>query len=254
MSKLIMYEGPESIILAGFAKVATDVREVAWAEEHVTNDPDIKWILGNFVQAEIPNDNGHIFPLEDLKATHASLLNKPMNMLHHESHIVGHYVGTQMMFPMAEGGSGNVLEPYVEVVGAFYKYYFPQEFAEVEKAYKDGALGLSMECVPSALRCIEEGCGVEVAYAGRASDTYCAHLQQPGAKRHLIKPHFTGGALIVPPAIPAWRQADVKNLSLALAGAEMLREDLAAATDHLNPINWTKMMDVILQQAETSLK
>src|SRR5688572_8714666 len=138
MSELIMYEGPNSITLAGFATLPADEREVAWAEQYVNHDPDLKWILGNFVQSDVPNDNGHIFPLEDLKQTHSTLVNKPMNMLHNAGHIVGHYAGTQLMYPEKAEASTKVQTPYIEVVGAFYEYYFPEEYEKVAKAFKDG--------------------------------------------------------------------------------------------------------------------
>lgn len=252
----VTIEGSHGLYLAGQAHiVGDDSREFAWAEKHVYKDRDLKWVLGNYVQADKANSNGHIFPLEDLKGeAQKTVANKPLNMLHQARRIVGHYVAVEMLFPTAgEGAASTVDVPYMEALSAYYHYYFPEEYKAVELAHADGALFYSMECVPSSLICAHEECGQEFAYAGRQDESYCAHLQEVCAPRRLVKPHFTGGALIIPPVNPGWKQADIKELSWLIERdieqAESVYEEVKAATPHLGPQEWEAAMLMLMEQA-----
>jgi len=238
----VVFDGKSSIRIAGAAHVIDDAREYAWAEKHVYRDRDLKWILGNFVQADEPNSNGHIFPLEDLRAHQATLNNKPLNLLHQERRIVGHYVANELLFPVE---AADVTTPYMEALAAYYHYIFREEFEAVNEAHQEGKLFFSMECVPSRLRCAAEGCGQEFAYRGRQHESYCDHLRtQTLAKRHLIEPHFTGGALIIPPVRPGWKNADVKELTRLFTEAQ--QEVILAAVEeeapHLDAATWESLM------------
>lgn len=245
----VIVEGRQGLYLAGRASLVEDSREIAWAEQHVRHDPDLKWVLGNYVEADNANSNGHIFPLEDLKDAQGTISNKPLNMLHQERRIVGHYVGAEMLYPT----EGSTSYPYVEALAAFYRYYFPDEYEVVEAAHKEGALFFSMEAAPQELACAAEGCGLTFAYRGRKHDSYCAHLQEPVARRRLIKPHFKGGALIIPPIRPGWTNADVKELSALVERdvemAEHVYEQVKDAAPHLEARIWEALMGLILEEA-----
>jgi hypothetical protein len=244
----VIYEGARSVSLAGPARiVGGSDHESAWAEKHVRVDKTLKWILGNYVMADLPNSNGHIFPLDDLEEYAAlTIPDKPLNMLHIPHRIVGHYVATEMLYPINENSDESLGTPHVEALSAFYHYYFEDEWADVQKAHDEGSLFYSMECVPRTLICATDGCGQEFDYLGRQSDTYCEHLQGETPPRQLKQPHFLGGALIIPPVRPGWKKADIKELSKLMEEAETTYEQVAAAAPHLEPKQWESLMLAIV--------
>lgn len=241
MSVLIENEG--GILVGGRAILLDDARECAWAEKYVRHDPDLKWVLGNYVEADNANDNGHIFPLDDLKASQATIFNKPLNMLHQYRRIVGNFAGAELLYPMEQDAKAST-KPYVEALAAFYRYYFPEEYKAIEEAHAEGSLFYSMEAVPKTLTCAEPGCDLEFAYRGRIHDSYCAHLQEPVARRKLNRPHFKGGAIIIPPVSPGWSGADIKELSelMAQPAAEAVYEACKEAAPHLSSQEWESVM------------
>jgi hypothetical protein len=252
----IILESARAYHITGMARIVEEDRELAWAEKHIYKDRDLKWILGNFVQADKSNSNGHIFPLEDLKVAQQTINNKPLNMLHRQNHIVGHYVAVEMLFPVEAGASDpNAINvPYIEALAAFYRYYFPEEYRAIEIAHSEGALAFSMECVPASLVCAADGCGLEFPYKGRAHESYCDHLREPAAPRRLRNPHFTAGALILPPVKPGWDKANVKELSEMLEAQidpESIHREIRSATPHLDPKAWESMMAAIIEQARS---
>lgn len=63
-------------------------------------------------------------------------------------------------------------------------------------------------------------------------------------------PHFVGGALVIPPAKPAWREAKVSDLATLKAQNTAEAEATYAAVKntfpHLDPEKWESMMALIL--------
>jgi hypothetical protein len=257
-SSSLFIETAHSVWFGAQAWLATDdKRELAWAEKHVLDNPAYKWILGRYVMADEPNNNGHVFPLDDLRAAQQTLVHAPLNMIHRPQSIVGCYVASDLIYPTtapdnaADGQPMDVVRaPYMEALAAFYHYYFRPEYEQIARAYSEGALFYSMEAVPESLTCLHEGCGQIFAYAGRQHPSYCAHLQEPLAVRRLNKPHFTGGALIVPPVRPGWNRADITQVAELIRHyseeAEMAYDHIAEATPHLDARQWEAMMGDLL--------
>lgn len=247
----VIVEGRRALYIGAQAHLIEEDRELAWAEKHVTTQPDLKWILGNFVEADNANENGHIFPLEDLKAAQPSIANKPLNMLHRPHQIVGHYVATEMLWPTGEGAAEADAFPHVEALSAFYRYYFPEMLTLIEHAHKTGSLFYSMECVPAKIGCPVEGCGLEFDYEGRSDPSYCDHVNESRSRKVLRGPHFTAGAIIVPPVKPGWRRADITELSGLiednLAEAETAYGQIEKEFPHLDPVSWESMMAHLLE-------
>lgn len=247
----VIVEGTRALYLGAQAHLLEGGRELAWAEKYVTTQPDLKWILGNFVEADNANDNGHIFPLEDLRIAQASIANKPLNMLHRPHQIVGHYAATEMLWPLGEAAAdqpGN--NPVIEALSAFYSYYFPELLTLIQHAHNTGSLFYSMECIPERIGCPVEGCGGDFEYAGHKDDSYCEHVNEAGGRKILHSPHFTAGAIIVPPVRPGWKRADISELSglieSNLAEAEAAYEQVAAELPHLDPKEWEMCMALLL--------
>lgn len=140
------------------------------------------------------------------------------------------------------------LNPYIEALGVFWKYYFPDEYELIENAYAQGALFYSMECVPGQIQCAGAGgCGGQYEYAGRQSDSYCAHLNDGASDKLLIDPHFTGGALLVPPVKPGWANADVHSLVAKYSDlADRVYAGVAEELPGLSASKWEAMMEELL--------
>lgn len=259
----VVFEGKRSIQIGSRAYLLEEDRELAWAENHIVRNPAYKWVLGKFVQADQANSNGHIFGLDELRDAKSSVLYAPMNMLHRGHYIVGTYAANELVYPTGTGegpasaaeAAGLAVEttPYLEALAAFWRYYFPQEFDAVEQAHKTGNLFFSMECVPETVQCAMEGCDQTFPYKGRVHESYCDHLQAPRARRHLHKPHFTAGALIIPPARPGWKNADIKELTGLLKTyeeeCEMALADAQQAAPELEAQSWERLMEMLAMRA-----
>lgn len=227
----------------------------AWAERYVKKDPDVRWIVGNYVEADAPNSNGHIFPLAELQTAQHTLVGKPLNMLHREQHIVGCFAGAQLVdaegndwAPPATANAADMAHPYVEAVAGLWHSRFPDEYFEIEKAHKEGSLFFSMEAIPEAVSC--PSCQVEAAFAGFESDDYCAHMQGPTGPKILHRPRFAGGAIIIPPVRPGWKRADIRTIAQEHEQADELGNAIAAEMPDLSPEQWEQLMASVLALAD----
>lgn len=246
----MIVEGKTSVVLAGQAWVVEEGREMAWAERHVGHNSAHKYVLGRYVQAETANDNGHIFDTKELETAQSTIAHSPLNLLHHPQYIVGAFIASEMVYPVAaSAGMETPAHPIVEALSVFWRYYFPEEYKEVEKAHGNGSLFYSMEAIPVSVTCAAV-CQQTYPYMGRQSDTYCDHLNGPGAVKRLNQPHFMGGALIIPPTRPGWKGADITELSSLIEGAgpaaEQIYQGLKADAPHLEPAAWEEMMLQVL--------
>jgi hypothetical protein len=262
----IIVEGKTGFHLGGMATVLGEDndREMAWAEKHVHKAPDVKWILGNFVQAATPetptyNSNGHSFPYEDLKDSVQGIPHRPLNLVHLPNRRIGTFTAAEFVWPNGEAADeGNSAPPIVEALACFWHYYERDLWPSIEMAYKEGAAFLSMEAVPETITCrgkgSSEGCGKTYEYAGRQSPTYCNHLNEHASRKVLNKATFTGGALILPPVRPGWKHADIKELSQLIESnldeAEKAYEEVAALTPHLDPKSWENIAAWFLKAKE----
>lgn len=222
----------------------------AWVERVVRKDPDLRWIVGNYVEADIANDNGHIFPLEDLRTAQHTIAGKPLNMLHRDHYIVGSYAGAQLMANgkelTADDAPGKE-SPYVEAVAGMWHTRFPEEYFNIQRAHKDGSLFFSMEAVPAEVSCPD--CAHRVVFAGSDSETYCAHMRGPIGPKILHNPVFAGGAIIIPPARPGWSRADVKDITASLDKynqAPALFSQFATDAPHLDQSTIEQLMAQVM--------
>lgn len=236
----------------------------AWAERHVRKDPDLRWIVGNYVEADQANSNGHIFPLSELMTAQATIPGKPLNMLHREHYIVGYFAGAQLL--TADGAELQAADkadnapgeghPYVEALAGLWHARFPEEFFQIQAAHKEGSLFFSMEAVPEAVSC--PTCEHEAVFAGLESDTYCDHMQGATGPKVLRRPVFSGGAIIIPPVRPGWERADIKTISKmyeqGLMEPEAVLADVAVEFPHLQPRQWEWLMAEIAGVAAREFK
>lgn len=275
---MIVVPTPTGFITGGHARLVDDGAGglKAWAERHVRKDPDIRWIVGNYVEADAPNSNGHIFPLAELQTAQRTLAGKPLNMLHREQHIVGSFAGAQLVDaqgkewtpPATTAASMELLtngattstsanftnvsiampHPYVEAVAGLWHSRFPDEYFEIEKAHKEGTLFFSMEAIPEKVSC--PSCQVEAAFAGFESEDYCAHMQGPTGPKRLHGPVFAGGAIILPPVRPGWNRADIRTIAEAHDRAEEVYTAMATELPELEPQQWEWLMAELMTMVQ----
>lgn len=249
----IWMETDKAFYLGGQAWIVEENLETAWAEKHIVRNPAYSWVLGKFVEADKANSNKQYFSMEGLKMAQPSILHAPMNMNHSVRRVVGTYVSTELVYP-TDAAAEDPLNPYVEALGAFWKHYFPEEFHLVDSAAKEGELYFSMECLPRQVKCFgDNGCESTFDYDGPSSPTYCAHLNERSSDKYLIEPHFTAGAILVPPVRPGWKHASVEQLSKLVSDnakeAEMAYNGIADTAPQLSSVEWEDMMLQLMEFA-----
>lgn len=248
----VLVEGQKSFFIGSQAHLVTTDRELAWAERTVRHNPAYKWVLGRFVEADKANKNRQYWALDQLRMAQPSIQYAPMNMLHRPHQIVGAFVDTEMIYPTDEQAAES--HPYIDALGVFYSYYFPEALHLIEHAHATGSLYFSMECVAKDIVCAgDTGCGKSFAYEGPKHPSYCEHLNDGLSIKQLEEPHFLAGALIVPPEKPGWPGAEVNELSSLVEThsreMEMAYEQISEDMDHLSPTQWEFIMGKIVSLA-----
>lgn len=240
----VLINGKRSFFLGAPAAVAT-AEDVTWASKHVVKNDALLWMVGNYVQADQANQNGHYWTYPDLVMSQPSVSNIPVNMGHRQHHIVGHVVASEFIHPDDQN-------PYIQTAGVVYRYYFPDEAQKIEEAFADGTLWSSMECVSKSITCLTEDCGQTFDYAGATSDSYCAHINS-GQPHRFDDPHFLASAVVLPPSRPGWNKADVLAVGDLIKSqseeADRLYEQVANLTPHLSSREWELAMAELLVQA-----
>lgn len=248
----------ESVLSIATAALVDDADDVlkAWAERHIRRDSDIKWMLGNYVEADNANSNGHIFPLTDLLVAQKTLAGKPLNMMHREHYIVGAFAGGQLVDETGAEWSGPEGAVQVdardsvrmEALAGLWHNRFPEEMFNITRAHKDGNLFYSMEAIPGEVGC--PTCNLRVPYAGSDSDTYCAEMRGPVGPKILYGSNFCGGAVIIPPVKPGWSRADITTISKLVRErpdeAEAIQAGFAAQAPHLSLEQWEQAMAMVM--------
>jgi len=239
------------------------VADQHWAAAMVNSNPAFRWIVAKYVEGNKPNKNNHLWAAEDLAASVDTVQYAPMNMLHEQNHIVGSFTGSKFMKAEPHGSLDPSTaqqqadqNPYIEVVGPFWRYYFPNELATVEKAFAEGSLFISMECVAETARWHNQnGETKDFQYMGPSDASY-GEWQKQGNILQFVKPHFVGGGLIVPPKKPGWGGAEVKQIAELVEEYQQESEDvyeaIAAAAPHLDPKVWEELMFVTMKSYKNS--
>lgn len=251
---------PCSHILIDRAILVPEDREIAshWASSHMNGNPAYRWVIGKYVEADRPNSNMQMWRLNDLQTAQSTIIHAPMNILHHQEHIVGTFVGAEMMYPTNDVAQQT--NPYLEVIGAFWRYYYPTELAVVEQSHAEGSLFFSMECVARTMTIIRpDGESASFDYDGPNSASYGEWGQSSENIRRLDEPHFLGGALIFPPKVPGWKGANVQELSEIVAAnpteAKSAYDTFAEGAPHLDSSVWEELMlSVMLKVKGNTLK
>lgn len=260
----ILTERNGRLFLTNSARIVRAVEDVtddlAAASNFATekSNPFIKWIIGDFVEADRANSNTQFWTKDDLSMSEYSIKYAPLNMLHKQQTPVGFFASTRPIElkrdTSAAGPTGTMK---IEALSGMWSHLFPFEAALVDQADDQGSLFYSMECRGTHLRCEgDNGCGKQFDYS--AVETHCAHLKERASIRHIVNPIFRGGALIIPPIKPGWNQAHASVMSNAVREEASLYAEqteaaysqmLAAGAD-LSPGAWEHLMASVVALAD----
>ena len=202
---------------SGRTVITAPLREIAMKNEGFT------YLQGRFVEADNPNSNGAMWTTEDLQLGEVTVAGGPLNWLHDENKIIGAFLDGQLVKEReaaAAGGIGN----HIVATAAAWRFLHPGPTRVIEKAAADGELYFSMECLSRAVACIDSegrpGCGEEFSYGDYNSGNCCSHLRERSSIRRFVDPYFLGGAVIVPPVVPGWSNANADVVRQAAALSE----------------------------------
>lgn len=257
----LVLERDDRLIFTNVARVVRSTDEVGedfanainWDSADTKNgNPYIKWIAGNFVEADNPNRNTQFWTKEDLALGEYTIKYAPLNMLHKNRNPVGFFLATKTVeLEHASQGSAKI-----QALSGMWTHLFPFESAMVDKADGDGLLFYSMECRGSHLHCAgPNGCDQIFDYG---SDDLCEHLKERSSYRHIMNPVFRGGALIIPPTQPGWAEANAQVLEKALLDEaarfaeqnETAMIQLNSAGHDLSASQWELLMAQIVSSSE----
>ena len=191
----------------------------------------------------------------------------PLNMVHRFRNPIGFYAATKnvkLQRPLTAVPADATADPAakaepqgsmkIQALSGLWSHIFPFEAAQAEAADAAGLLFYSMECRGTHLTCAgDNGCGETFDYM--AADSHCEHLRDRSSIRHIVNPTFRGGALIVPPVRPGWKNATANVVSDAVmqeaaAFAEQNESQYAALTGNgvdLSVAGWEQLMGLVLQ-------
>ncbi|MGZ4745717.1 MAG: hypothetical protein ACXVYY_01405 [Oryzihumus sp.] len=226
----------EKTILTARATIVTDEgqlpREMATAYRQAGGNKNFLWLQGSYVEADRPNGNGAFWTTEDLQIGEPTVKHGPVNMLHQERHIIGTITDAKLYLPGTREEAMNA-NSHIVAQSAIWKFLFPGETAAIERAATTGHLWQSMECTAERIVCQTSddgsrvGCNREVAWEeyegylmGKPAPNVCNHLRERSSQRRFQTPSFLGTAIVLPPARPAWGQADTEIMREAATAIE----------------------------------
>ena len=254
----IVVPGSHSYFLGARAYVVDDQKELAssdsWISEHIEANSALKWIVGRYVEADNPNQNRQMWSHADLQMAEPTIKYAPMNLLHEQRNIVGTFTATSMMYPKGEEEAQQA-NPWIEALGAFWKAYFPEELALVEKAHAEGALFFSMECIGESVtfHTADYSESETFPFKGAFHESYGDWNKVEGAIRQIDSPHFLGGALILPPTRPGWDGAEITDIAKYVKEhadeAESVYNSVEAESPHLSSHQIEEVMLGFMQKS-----
>ena len=246
-------------VVRGSVEVSTDLASATADWDVEKSSPHVKWIVGDFVESDQANSNGQYWTRDDLLLGEYSIKYSPLNMLHKQRQPVGFFAGTRTV-DLTERAADNATAPVkIEALSGLWSHLFPFESALVDQADDSGTLFYSMECRGSEVHCAgTDGCDQSFDYM--AVETHCAHLRERTSVRHIVNPTFRGGALIIPPVKPGWKDANASVLQEASLREEASRyaemtesayNQVNAGGADLSPSSWEALMATILSFADS---
>lgn len=268
MDTLVLERGQSNYLIncARLLGTAEELHEVAAASDAGwvvdKSNPFIGWIAGDFVEADRPNSNTQFWTAGDLELAEYSIKYAPLNMVHKFRTPIGFYAATktvrldkkdkaEQVALQSTQDSPSTLK--IQALSGMWTHIFTAEAEAVQAASEEGLLFYSMECRGTHLICAgDNGCGKKFDYMQVA--THCEHLQERSSIRHIVNPTFRGGALIVPPVRPGWKNAKAEILTQAVmqeaaSFAEQNEKAFSALQEDgvsLSAAGWEQIMGMLI--------
>lgn len=268
----LLIERNNRLFLANTARVVRSQEDVTqdfaaaanWDFEPKNGSPFIKWIAGDFVEADNPNSNKQFWTKDDLAMGEYSIKYAPLNMLHKQRQPVGFFASTRTIdlssddkakssvFDMATKGSAKI-----EALSGLWSHIFPFESALVDQADEAGSLFYSMEVRGTHVHCAgPTGCDKSFDYM--APEDHCSHIKERSSIRHIVNPTFRGGALIIPPVKPGWASAHASVYEQAIRDeasryAELTEQAYLQVNQNgseVTPAAWEHLMATVVSMSE----
>lgn len=171
------------------------IEEFAFSKEllKAAPNPAIKWLKGEYVEADTPNRNGQQWSEGELAIKSLTPQFMPVTVMHDRRTAVGLIADTRLLLPAQD----NVQRAKIDNTLAVWAHRFPEIAEEVDENYERGTLMQSMEAHVPMYECAECGSTFHKLPDGAERENWCSHLaEQAGAARILKGVVFTGTGLI----------------------------------------------------------
>lgn len=171
-----------------------EIEEFAFAKELRSQapNPNIKWLRGQYVEADAPNKNGQMLTAGELAIASVHPMFMPVTVMHDTRSAVGVIADTQLSVPDKD----NVPRACLDNTLAIWGHRFPEVAEEIDENYEQGTLMQSMEAISPFYDCAECGRTFHKLPGGAEKANWCEHLQKGDGTRKLRGVVFTGTGLL----------------------------------------------------------
>jgi len=191
--------------------IAQPIEVAGW-----THDDFLLKFRGRLVEAEHANRNGAFWSQNDLEFGLPSVGHGPLNWGHDATTIVGTLVDPALI--KGEQAAAAGVGPHIQTGAVMWAFLNPEKARSLRDYIEAGTAWLSMECVSQEIACVGPGgCGKTMPYADAQlrRGLACEHVKERSSHRRFINPVFQGAAVIVPPQVPGWADADITGIHIA---------------------------------------
>lgn len=175
---------------------AAELEEFAFAKrlQEMAPNENLMWLRGNYVEADRPNHNGHMWEEGEIAIKALSPMFMPVTVMHDPRTAVGLIADTALRLPDTDG----VPRAKIETAMGLWQHRFPDVCEECDINYKAGTLMQSMECRSPFYSCVACGETFPKLLDGSERKNWCAHMRDSDGHgaRILGDVTFTGTGLI----------------------------------------------------------
>jgi hypothetical protein len=173
-----------------------EIAEFAFSQELMKQAPNpaIKWLQGQYVEADKPNRNGQQWTEGEVAIKSLTPMFMPVTVMHDTRSAVGLIADTRLQVPERDG----VPRARIDNTLAIWGHRFPEVAEEIDINYEKGSLMQSMEALSPAYDCGECGKTFAKLPGGAERANWCEHLKagEGTGTRILRNVVFTGTGLI----------------------------------------------------------
>lgn len=173
-----------------------EIEHFAFAQQlkQAAPNENLMWLRGNYVEADKPNANGHVWTAGELSIKSLTPMFMPVTVMHDPRTAVGLIAEAGLKVPEKD----DVPRSRIETAMALWQHRFPEVCEEAMLNYNAGSLMQSMECRSPWYTCAE--CGESFAKLPDSGErkNWCQHMRASDGNgaRILGDVTFTGTGLI----------------------------------------------------------